>query len=167
MVEVAVQGQELRQALSRFATGVTVVTVKGNGRLHGMTANAFCSVSLDPPLVLVSIDHKARSYGLLSQAGRYVINVLAESQAAVADRFAGRGPGSQDDFAGLAVWSGKTGVPVLADALAALECQLERVIDIADHGLFVGRVVALHLGSAAARPLLYYRRRYRRLDPAD
>jgi len=82
--------RDLRNALGRFATGVTVVTAIENGKAHGMTANAFVSVSLDPPLVLVSLDNRSHMHRILPTVGRYGVSVLAEDQKALSDHFAGR-----------------------------------------------------------------------------
>jgi flavin reductase (DIM6/NTAB) family NADH-FMN oxidoreductase RutF len=123
--------QTLRSCLGRFATGVAVVTFDGEGP-RGITVNSFCSVSMDPPLVLVSVARSARSHELL-RGTAFCVNVLAAEQEAVARQFAG-GPGDA------AVWVDGAPVPRLAGVLAHLQCRPWRDYDGGDHTLFLGEV---------------------------
>ncbi len=145
--------REFRDALGMFATGVTVVTARGaGGELIGLTANSFNSVSLDPPLVLWSLAHKASSRQAFAAATHYAINVLAVEQRALAERFATRGI---DRWAGVAHRSGQHGVPVLEGAAAVFECFNRSQYAEGDHTIFVGQVErCTHLRSAS--PLLYH-----------
>ncbi|MFC7392108.1 flavin reductase family protein [Scopulibacillus cellulosilyticus] len=127
--------RELRNCFGRFATGVTVVTWFGdNGQRYGITVNSFTSVSLDPPLVLISIDRKANSYNSLK--GRsFVINILSKDQEVLAWQFAGR------EQQGLTVeWEDSSIGPKLKDALATIECEPWEEYDGGDHALYIGRV---------------------------
>ncbi|WP_243095095.1 flavin reductase family protein [Thermus thalpophilus] len=142
-----------RQTLGRFATGVTVVSVRTGEGVHGMTANAFLSVSLDPPLVLVSVDRRARTHGLLLEAGRYGVSVLAEGQRDLSDHFAGRGVGEAQP-----VWREVLGVPLLEGALAHVVARVVEAHPAGDHTLFIGEVE--HLGYGEGRPLLFFGGRY-------
>ncbi len=162
--------QEFKQALGRFASGVTVVTVHSEGQDHGMTASAFSSLSLEPPLVLVCIQNKNRSYGLIEQSGSFAVSILARDQEALSNRFAGgfiddegrwqRWPEDKDKFADLSLTRGtSSGAPMLDGALAQLDCSLEAIVPGGDHGIFVGRVEGLQL-SEDATPLLYFGGRY-------
>lgn len=151
----------LRHALARFATGITVVTVHRGTTLHGMTANAFASVSLSPPFILVSIAHSAVSYRMIQDVGWFGINVLGTDQRPLSDRFAGRGPSGQDDFSDIALHFGPHGEPLFDHCLMGLACRLDRVLDVADHGLVIGEITALHLPSTGSSPLLFFDSRYR------
>jgi flavin reductase (DIM6/NTAB) family NADH-FMN oxidoreductase RutF len=136
-----------------FATGVTIVTARGpGGELVGMTANSFNSVSLDPPLVLWSLAHKASSLQAFAAATHYAINVLAVEQRALAERFATRGI---DRWAGVAYRGGTHGVPVLEGAAAVFECANRSQYAEGDHTIFVGQVERCS-HSLGASPLLYH-----------
>lgn len=150
----------LRGVFGRFATGVTVVTVPTtNGAGHGMTANSFTSVSLHPPLVLVCVDRRTDSHPLLLSAGVFAVSVLDAEQAALSDRFA-RNP--DHSLTGLDLRTAITGAPILASALAFLDCRVDAVHPGGDHDIIVGRVLAAELGSGDD-PLIFFASRYRRL----
>src|SRR5207247_8310649 len=127
-----------RNALERLATGVTVITAVVQDSVHGMTANAFTSVSLDPPLVLVSVAKQARTHEYLSQARRFGVSVLSAEQEPFAWHFAGR---PRDGLKASFVW--KREVPLLQDALAHLVCSVETTYPGGDHTLYLGRVEAV------------------------
>ena len=149
---------EFRRACAQFATGVTVVTTRAaDGTPAGLTANAFASVSLDPPLVLLCLDKRLRSYRAFREGGRYAVHVLAAHQTFVATRFATR---NVDKFAGLVSRPGLGGVPILPDYLALLECAVEATHDAGDHTIFVGRVERLDVGSTLRPPLAFFRGRF-------
>lgn len=160
MTTTTIDSATFRAVLGRFASGVTVVTMRDDDeRDHGMTVSAFCSVSLEPPLVLVCLDHDASMRPLLVDGSAFVVNVLAEGQEALSRRFA-----SPDDerFDGVGFTRGARGAPLLDDALAHLECTVHARHEAGDHTIVIGRVE-----SAVARegtgPLLYYRSGYGRL----
>src|SRR5450755_1513087 len=149
-----------RAALGRFASGVTVITVETpEAEVHGMTANAFCSVSLYPPLVLVCVDHLAETYLHLRERGRFGVSVLKEEQEALSEFFAD--PERDPDAArrlGIRFSLMKTGMPVLADVLATLDCVVVQAHAAGDHTIFVGEVKEVSV--AEGSPLLYFRGRY-------
>lgn len=153
--EAVTDTRYLRRVLGRFTTGVTVVTAcdtgtaEGDRSVHGMTANAFTSVSLSPPLVLVSIAATARMDRCIRNSGAYGVSVLAEHQAAIADRFAGRGA---DETPVRFRWI--QGVPVLTEALGHVICSLHRSVPAGDHTLHLGKVQGVD--SRAGRPLVFY-----------
>lgn len=127
--------RHFRRTLGRFATGVTVVTVARPEGPHGMTANAFLSVSLDPPLVLVSVDRRARMHAYLAEAIRYGVSILARDQEIAARHFAGKPqPGFDPVFRWVA------GVPLLEGAVAQLVCDVWERVPAGDHTLVLGRV---------------------------
>ncbi len=163
--------RDFRNALGRFATGITVVTmraaaevedgqVEGEERTFGITVNAFMSVSLDPPLVAVSIDKRARAHGTLQAAQRYGISVLAEGQQALSDVFAGRPvEPPEEPFEQLAQF------PVLKGALTQLVLSTHQTHDAGDHTIFVGKVEALRYHEG--EPLLFFKGRYETLPTSQ
>jgi flavin reductase (DIM6/NTAB) family NADH-FMN oxidoreductase RutF len=163
---MSVSPADFRRALGCFATGVTIITLDDNGEVHGMTANAFTSVSLDPPLVLVCVDHKARTHAHLFTRKRFGVNVLAESQRAISDYYA-RAERSHDEAAretGASFDRTPHGTPVLHNALAYLECRLDTVHEAGDHSVFIAEVEELVVRDGD--PLLFFRGKYRSIGPA-
>ena len=151
--------RRLRDAFGAFATGVTVVTAIGaDGVRVGLTANSLTSVSLDPPLLLFCPARSASALPALRASRRFAVNVLANDQAHVADRFARRGI---DRFAE-ATWHDLAGLPVLDGALASFACTLDAEHDGGDHVVVIGRVEAIR-ASGGHDPLLYFRGAYRRV----
>jgi 3-hydroxy-9,10-secoandrosta-1,3,5(10)-triene-9,17-dione monooxygenase reductase component len=157
-----------RKVMGHFVTGVSVVTTLDGDQPQGITVNALSSVSLEPPLVLVALDRRRFITPTVRRAGRYAVNVLAESQQALSDCFAGAPvePG-RDLFCGAAWHAGTTGLPLLEGAIATLECTVVETFSAGDHDLFVGRVDALASYEQHPQPLLYYRRRYLRIERAQ
>ncbi len=151
---------EFRKALGCFATGVTVITVDHEGEVHGMTANAFSSVSLDPLLVLVCVDRRARTHAHLHAKQRFGVNVLAQDQQAVSEYYARPTATHQhaEREAGARFDRTPHGTPVLRGALAYLECHLRTTQDAGDHTIFIAQVedVVVRDGD----PLLYFQGRY-------
>jgi flavin reductase (DIM6/NTAB) family NADH-FMN oxidoreductase RutF len=164
---MGVSQAEFRKAMGSFATGVTVITVDYEGEVRGMTANAFASVSLDPLLVLVCVDHKARTHTHLNARKRFGVNVLAENQRAVSEYYADPNPDHRnaEREAGARFDRTQHGTPVLHGALAYLECRLHTAQDAGDHTIFIAEVedVVVRTGD----PLLYFRGAYRKMGPAD
>jgi len=149
---MGVDPREFRNTLGRFATGVTVITVKRGEEVRGVTANAFMSVSLEPPLVLVSIAKRARSHATLMEAERYGVNILREDQEELSNHFAGMEGECEPAFTEFASFT------VLEGALAHLVCRIVDRHDAGDHTLFIGEVEALRWFEG--KPLLYYTGRY-------
>ena len=150
---------DFRRALGQFASGVTVVTTRdAKGRSLGLTVTAFSSVSLDPPLVLVCVDHRSEAHVGFRDAGHFGVSVLAEGQEEVSRRFAAGGAAK---FTGLELARGKTGVPLIPGALAHLECRVQASHDAGDHRIYVGEVLAAEV--RPGRPLLYHDRDYHKL----
>ena len=130
--------RELRHALGRFATGITVVTTLAPGhKREGLTANSFAALSLEPPLVLWSLNRKAMSLASFERSQHFAVNVLAADQRHVSNHFA---QPRADKFAGIAWQTGLAGCPTLPNCLALFECRLERTVPGGDHVLFIGRV---------------------------
>jgi flavin reductase (DIM6/NTAB) family NADH-FMN oxidoreductase RutF len=148
-----------RSVLGRFASGVTVVTTRdGDGTDVGMTVSAFCSVSLDPPLVLCCIERVAQMHDVLERAESFAINILADDQEAVSRRFSEH---EEERFAGIGYERGQSGVALLSGALAWLECRTFARHDGGDHTIVVGEVEYAEARNGA--PLLYYRGGYNQL----
>ena len=162
---------DFRRVLGHFCSGVTVITTMDqDGRPAGLTASAFTSVSLNPPLVLVCVAHDAHSYPALAAASHFAVNILAGHHETVSSRFATKPAAHPSEkFEGVDFRQSALGLPVLKDSLAELECATVNAYPAGDHTILVGRVEAAESrGDAGLEPLLYYRGKYRRLhDPAS
>ena len=148
---------EFRRTLGMFATGVTIITTRAGEQVHGMTANAFMSVSLRPPLVLISVDRRAKMHALLHEGKRYGISVLGEDQEALSDHFAGRAAEDGPEAAFHVVRD----TPLVEGAVAHLVARVVRSYWGGDHSLFLGQVEYAHHGTG--RPLLFHGGRYERV----
>jgi 3-hydroxy-9,10-secoandrosta-1,3,5(10)-triene-9,17-dione monooxygenase reductase component len=159
--------ETFRRVMGHFVTGVTVVTALDGERPFGITVNALSSVSLEPPLVMVALDRRRFLTPIVRAAGRYAVNILAEDQQALSDCFAGAPvqPG-REAFCGAAWHAGATGLPLLDGAIASLDCTAVQTFSAGDHDLFIGEVDALANEEHHPMPLLYYRRRYLRIERA-
>ncbi len=156
-------GDEFKAAMSRWATGVTIVTARAGEQIHGMTASDFAGVSLDPPLVLVCADRSANTLGVVLEGGCYCVNVLAADQTELSNRFASK-KHEWERFDGLDCEQGPTGAPMIPGALVSLDCRLEANHDAGDHVILVGRVE--QIVQREGEPLLYYGGSYRSLGTA-
>jgi len=158
---MTIDPDSFRSVLGRFASGITVVTTR-DAEQHdvGMTVSAFCSVSLCQPLVQVCVDHAASLYTALVVSTRYGVSILAAEQEALSRRFATAE--STRRFDGIGYRRGESGVILLDDALAHLECRIVASHEVGDHTMFVGEVESANARSA--RPLLYYRGGYAQLE---
>jgi flavin reductase (DIM6/NTAB) family NADH-FMN oxidoreductase RutF len=154
-----VTSEKFRRACGRFATGVTIASVlDARGGPHGLTVSSFTSVSLEPPLILICLGHAVSVIEHFRSAKYFGINVLAESQQLLSERFARKG---HDRFDGLAWHSGETGVPLLTGVLAAIECSVHQRIRSGDHDIFVGEMLSAHVEKG--EPLIYFASHYREL----
>jgi flavin reductase (DIM6/NTAB) family NADH-FMN oxidoreductase RutF len=154
---------EFRKAMGCFATGVTIVTVDLDGEVQGMTANAFASVSLDPPLLLVCVEHSARTHAHLHAKKRFGINVLAQHQRVISEYYARpiHTHEHAEEEAGARFERTPQGTPILRGALAYLECKLQSTQEAGDHTIFIAEVedVVVREGE----PLLFFRGQYRKI----
>jgi flavin reductase (DIM6/NTAB) family NADH-FMN oxidoreductase RutF len=154
--------KELRRLMGHFATGVTIITTKGaDGTPYGLTANAFTSLSLDPPLCIVCVDRRAESFAHFYDSKVFTVNILTRAQEELSNRFAKSGG---DKFTGVATVPGHHGAPLIAGALAHMECVITDTLEGGDHVIHVGRIE--HCDVAEGDPLLFYQGRYRRLADA-
>jgi flavin reductase (DIM6/NTAB) family NADH-FMN oxidoreductase RutF len=160
---MSVNTSEFRKAMGCFATGVTIITVDLDGEVHGMTANAFSSVSLDPMLVLVCVDSLTKTHAHLQAKKRFGINVLCETQRAISDYYArpARTHERAEAEAGARFDRTEHGTPVLHGALAYLECRLHSAQDAGDHTIFIAEVEDVVVRDG--EPLLFYRGKYRKV----
>ena len=158
-----VQPDSFKRACAMFPSGVTVITAAWDARVHGITANAFSSVSLDPPQVLVCIDRRSKLHDMVLNSGAFAVSVLSEEQARLSDFFASPGRAPVDSFVEIDVPYAvhHTGTPVLHDCAAFFDCTLARAYDGGDHTIFVGDVQAAG-ADPDKQPLLYFSRGYRR-----
>jgi flavin reductase (DIM6/NTAB) family NADH-FMN oxidoreductase RutF len=146
-----IEKNELRRVMGHFATGVTIITtVSATGQIHGLTANAFTSVSLEPPLLLISVDKKAESYPSFEES---------DSQEALSRKFAVTGT---DKFTGVAYRAGGNGAPILYGVIGHIECRLYATYDGGDHTLYLGEIIEAE--TREGKPLLFYRGGYRALS---
>jgi flavin reductase (DIM6/NTAB) family NADH-FMN oxidoreductase RutF len=157
---LTVSSDEFRSALGRFPSGVTVVTTTAaDGSDQGMTVSAFCSVSLDPPLVLICIEKTASIYEALVQAPWFVVNILSAGQEQIARRFS---IVDIDRFEGVGYSRSQNGIAILDDVLGVVECKAHSMHDAGDHTIIVGEVEATR--AETGTPLLYYRGGYAQLE---
>lgn len=148
--------EEFRSALSQFASGVTVVTTRdANGKRHGITVSSFCSVSLDPPMVLICIEKSTGSHYAFGESGAFVVNILSATQASVSEHFAST---ADEKFGDVEHTLNVDGVPELSEAIATLRCTLRHSLDGGDHSIFVGLVESVDV--VGGEPLIYFEREY-------
>ena len=157
----AIDPKQFRTVLGHFPTGVTIVTGHGSDGPSGLAANSFTSVSLEPPLVLVCMANTSTTWPAIRDSGHFAVNILGEHQEDTSRRFGSR---SGDRFEGVGWAPGKTGSPILRDAIAYVECVLDAEYEGGDHMIVVGRVVDLGQ-PAEGGPLLFWRGGYARLGP--
>ncbi|MSP40260.1 MAG: flavin reductase [Deltaproteobacteria bacterium] len=156
---MAIDAQELRRVMGHFVTGVTVITTQDKeGAPQGLTANAFMSLSLDPPLVIISVDKKATCYACFEPGNGYTVNYLAEDQEEISKRFATKGV---DKFADLKWQAGSNGAAVLDGVLGSVECKITDCYDGGDHTIVVGEI--LNVAANGDRPLVFFKGKYQRL----
>jgi 3-hydroxy-9,10-secoandrosta-1,3,5(10)-triene-9,17-dione monooxygenase reductase component len=163
-----IDSDTFRRVMGHFVTGVTVVTALDGERPFGITVNALSSVSLDPPLVMVALDRRRFLTPIVRAAGRYAVSILSEHQQALSDCFAGAPvePGRLE-FCGASWHAGPTGLPLLDGAIATLECTVVETFSAGDHDLFIGHVDSLGNEAGDPMPLIYFRRRYLRIERAE
>jgi flavin reductase (DIM6/NTAB) family NADH-FMN oxidoreductase RutF len=149
--------------MGHFATGVTIMTTSAAGRMHGMTVSAFASQSLDPLLILVSVERSTVMHQLVTQSGAFAINILGANGEGTARFFADNARLRGPEFKEGTYHLGVTSAPILEEATGYLEATVDRTLDAGDHTVIVGRVVALEIVREAP-PLIYYRSGYRGLD---
>ena len=155
---------DFKRGMRQLAAGVNVLTVTNAGVREGLTATAVCSISAEPPHLLVCVNSAAGAHGSIHRVGSFCINVLANDQEAIAKRFAGMDGSERSERFALGHWSNlATGAPVLDGALANFDCIVVREIEAATHTLFIGRVLGIRTNEAG-KPLIYSNGRFTSLD---
>ncbi|MBI4328651.1 MAG: flavin reductase [Chloroflexi bacterium] len=163
-----VSADVFRRVLGSFASGVTIVTSRVGDTVHGTTMSAFCSVSLDPPLVLICVDKKADSHDFIARGGVFAVNILPQSQADLATTLARKGTPPLEAahrLEGIPYRTGATGAPILGAAMAYADCQVVQAVEAGDHTVYVGRIEDGDTPQSEAEPLLFYRGKYGRFAP--
>jgi flavin reductase (DIM6/NTAB) family NADH-FMN oxidoreductase RutF len=158
-----IEREELRDVLAKFASGVTVVTSVDAQGFHGVTVSAFCSLSLDPPLVLICVANFSQSRDLLVVAERFAVNILSRGQTFLAEQFSGQTPLADPTFSRVPHQLSPGGLPLINDAVAWLECRHWAVHDGGDHTIVIGAVEALGLGDQDD-PLIHFDRTFTELS---
>lgn len=157
-----ISSEAYRDALRHFPAGVTIVTIKAGAEIHGLTVSAFASVSPEPPLIMVIIDHQHHAHELLQTAGAvFAVNILAQDQLELSNRFAWL---KDEDRFGAGEWdTAVTGAPILVDAVAWLDCTIQAHYPAGSHTIYLGEVQGSQVPRAEEPPLLYWNRGYRKL----
>jgi flavin reductase (DIM6/NTAB) family NADH-FMN oxidoreductase RutF len=163
-IEAEVTGSDFRNAMRQLTGGVSVITA-GKGRdISGMTVTSVSSLSVDPPSLIVSLNRESSSWPLVKRYGFFGVNILTSDQIDIAERFTGKGGlKGADRFAGAQWTTRASGVPLLADALAAIDCEVEDVVERHSHAIVIGRVLDVAV-SARTAALAYWQRRYVAID---
>jgi flavin reductase (DIM6/NTAB) family NADH-FMN oxidoreductase RutF len=162
--QTTAEREQFKKAMSHFATGIAIVTGRYGDQIHGMTCNAFCSISLSPMLVLVSLSEHTRTEKLV-QAGRiFAVNILSEQQFYVSDRFTGRHPAcEQNRFEGIEWTSAVTEAPILRNSMAYVDCAVSDTFRQGGHALILGNVLAAHYDERLL-PLVFFQSHYVTID---
>ncbi len=158
LIKTTVDTEQLRRAMRAWSSGVALVTVEYNGERHGMTVSSFTSVSLNPPLIIISLQTDGRTQKLVGEAGAFAVTILGEGQQEISERFAGRSSEGEDRFAGLETETFVTGAPVIK-GLSSMDCRVVQTIAAGMNTIFLAEVVEAR-GEGEGRPLIYHNRRY-------
>lgn len=153
-----------RHVMRKFATGVAVVTVRDGDEIHGMTANSFTSVSLDPILVLICVLNGNTTHEFITRVGHFAVNFLGDSQAEWAMRFAKQAPVPADPFYDIAYHRAATGAPIFDRSLGFVDCLVVAAHPAGDHTIFVGRVLQAGFGQSDDGPLVWFNGKYQSLQ---
>jgi flavin reductase (DIM6/NTAB) family NADH-FMN oxidoreductase RutF len=160
---MTLDAEQLRTAMRAWTSGVAIVTAAYDGEQHGMTVSSFTSISLDPPLIMVSLQTSSRTHEMVSRGGAFGVTILAAGQEGLSERFADRPPGRNHGLDGLETETFVTGTPLIRGGLACLDCRVSQTVRVGMNTLFIGEVVAVR-GDDHDTPLIYHDRAYRRLE---
>jgi flavin reductase (DIM6/NTAB) family NADH-FMN oxidoreductase RutF len=156
---MSIDPEALRTAMRYWATGVTIVSASYQGVQHGMTVSSFTSVSLEPPLVLVSLERGRTTHTLVERSDYFGVSILGQNNSAISDLFAGRHTENDDRFAGLGTFNLISDIPLLAGCLAAFDCRVVSSYEAGTHTLFIGEVIGV-MHSTSGNPLIYFNQAY-------
>jgi len=154
---------EIKQVMRSWITGVAIVTGFHNDNIHGMTANSFNSIALDPPIVMVALRQNTRTQQLVRAGGVFAISILNHSQQRLAERFAGQIEQDQPRFLEVDTFTLQTGAPLIQSALAYMDCKVIHYFDVGDTTVFLGEVLQTQMNTIDHDPLLYLNQQWRRL----
>jgi flavin reductase (DIM6/NTAB) family NADH-FMN oxidoreductase RutF len=160
---MVVDPEELRLAMRHWVTGISVVTTQHKGVKHGMTVSSFSSVSLSPPLVVISLEQTTRTHNLISKSRKFGITILSSSQQDISECFSGGICDEENRFANIGSYTLITGVPFIPGGLACFDCRVVSKHTAGTHTLFIGEVLAVQSGEGRS-PLIHYNRAYRKLQ---
>jgi flavin reductase (DIM6/NTAB) family NADH-FMN oxidoreductase RutF len=161
---MSIDDAHFKEAMSRFASGVTVVTTEHDGTQYGMTVASFASLAIHPPLVIICVAKAAKSHDAIRASGQFGVSILASTQEALSGKFASK---SEDKFAGVEIRRGASGLPLIEGAICTLECRVHDQFPGGDHSIFVGEVIdaqTLSTQAGEGAPLVYYRSAYRAIS---
>lgn len=156
-----VTGEELKESMRRWATGVAVVTSVDNIEKHGMTVNSFISISIEPPLICVTLANDTRTKKMVEKSHVFGVTILSDRQEEIANRFSGRIPDIENRFQELGFFTMESGVPFLVDGLGFLDCVVKYTYVMKNSTLFIGEVISTKNNSGS--PLIYHNRKYHQL----
>lgn len=160
-----VSPEDLKAAMRSWVTGVAIVTSAHEGIIHGMTANSFNSIALDPPTVLVALQRHTRTQHLVKAGGVFAVTILDISQVKLAQRFAGQIETGRQRFEDVATFTMETGAPLIKGGVTYLDCEVFQQFDVGNTTVFIGRVVSAQTSSDQDQdPLLYFNQQWRKLD---
>ena len=154
---------QFKEVMSKFACGVTIVTTKDEHGFHGVTVSSFCSLSLDPPLILVCVDRSIQSHDMITSAPSFIVNILSRGQTFLAEQFSGQTPLADPSFSHMPHTTAESGLPILRDTVAWLECERWNAYPAGDHTIFIGEVKRGELGEQDD-PLVYFDRAFTELS---
>jgi flavin reductase (DIM6/NTAB) family NADH-FMN oxidoreductase RutF len=164
-IKQMIEPEALKEAMRAWMTGVAIVTGRYEEAFHGMTANSFNSLALDPPTVLVALRHRTRTQQLVRKGQIFGVSILDIHQLGLAKRFAGQYDQDRPRFEGVDTFQMETGAPLISNAIAYLDCKVVKDFDIGDTTVFIGEVLASRVETQDDKePLLYYNRQWRRLQ---
>ena len=159
---MTLDAEQLRHAMRAWTTGVTVVTATHGRQQYGMTVNSFTSISLDPPLVSLTLKKLTHTHDLVEKSGEFSVTILASDQKEFSDRFAGKHPEIKDRFEGIVTWTLSIDAPLLKGGTAYFNCRVVNSIPVGENTLFVAEVIAAQ-GEGTGAPLVYHNRVYWKL----
>jgi flavin reductase (DIM6/NTAB) family NADH-FMN oxidoreductase RutF len=160
---MGVSPDEMRESMRLWTTGVAIFSAQFEGLRHGMTVSSFTSISLEPPLVLASIQKDTRTHELMQKSGAFGVTILSQDQIELSDRFAGRLGEEAERFVNVDTETLITGSPLITGGLAYFDCQIVNHVDLPTHSVFIGEVIATRNGVVGG-PLAYFDRAYRKLQ---
>ncbi len=155
--------EALRSAMRAWTAGVAVVTAVYENQRHGMTVNSFTSISLEPPMITISLQQTSRTHALIAKSRAFGLTILSDEQAEIADVFAGRAANVKDRFEGLQTETLVTGSPLIVGGLAWMDCRVVQTFDVGMNTLFIAEALAVR-SSKEGQPLVYHNRAYWRLS---